>query len=126
MNNVVWDIEKGTILRLGPGGKILHAVIGYEKLSDDHIRDVYGNNPVYKHLKWPETNKQLEEAAGAHWVLFSYWESLTVPLICHIVNLITKGLLPGKSVLDFAFDLLEETNRQLNSGTNNSKVFNAL
>jgi hypothetical protein len=42
---------------------------------------------------------------GAHWVLMSYFESLTIPLICKVTELINSGVIADKDYLAFAFDL---------------------
>ena len=33
LNNAIWDIQRGTVLKVGENGKITHGVHGYDKLS---------------------------------------------------------------------------------------------
>ena len=49
-NNCVWDLERGTILKLSEGREITHAALGYEFLSKKKIIEFYGEPPVYRHL----------------------------------------------------------------------------
>ena len=62
----------------------------------------------------------MESPEGAHWILIGLFDSLKVPLICHVIDLIQKGKVIGKSYLDFAFDLLEASNKQ------EPKIFNQI
>lgn len=57
LNNAVWDIENGTILKLAEEGKITHAVHGYEKLDYRELTELYGNPPVYRKLAFPKSNR---------------------------------------------------------------------
>ena len=59
LNNAVWDISKGNVLKLGGGKEVSHAMHGWEKLSPETIREVYGQPPIFEALKWPETGKDL-------------------------------------------------------------------
>lgn len=65
-NNATWDIEHGTILKLDENKKIMHAVRGYQKLSLEETKAIYGPDLKYEALKWPQSNKQVEKEAGAH------------------------------------------------------------
>jgi hypothetical protein len=33
LNNAVWDVEHGTVLKLAEGGLVTHAIYGFEKLD---------------------------------------------------------------------------------------------
>jgi hypothetical protein len=37
-------------LKLAEGKYITHAVLGFEKLSQERITELYGSPPLYKHL----------------------------------------------------------------------------
>jgi hypothetical protein len=55
----VWDIDKGTMLKLAEGGVITHAVLGLTVLSKKDIESLYGKPAVYEHLLYPDTHKVL-------------------------------------------------------------------
>jgi hypothetical protein len=57
LNNAVWDIDKGTILKLAEGGVITHAVLGLTVLTKKDIEELYGKPAVFEHLAYPETSK---------------------------------------------------------------------
>ena len=83
---VVWDIENGILLELtGMNGKIKSATLGFEKLNQAQIMQYYGEDCIYKHLKWPTTNRQLENLNGAHWSLMGLFDRCKAPLISLVV-----------------------------------------
>ena len=47
LNNVVWDIEKRTLLKLGEGKVILRALRGTQRLTDEQVTELYGSPPVF-------------------------------------------------------------------------------
>ena len=81
LNNAVWDVEHGTILKLGEGKVITHAIRGFEHLRPREMEYNYGTPPRFNDLKWPKVVRQIEESAGAHWIL-SGVDALKVPVIC--------------------------------------------
>lgn len=47
MVNTCFDIDKGLLVKLGPGKEVLAALKGRTKLTDKEIKDVYGSpDPV--------------------------------------------------------------------------------
>ena len=58
--NVVWDLEKGTVLKLGENLRIVFAVSGKKVLTQNEIIEGYGNPPRFTNLKYPQTNKYTE------------------------------------------------------------------
>ena len=72
---------------------------------------MYGDPPVFKALKWPQANIFTEGTSGAHWTMMSNAECYKVPIICQVIHLMEKGLVPNKSYQDFAFDLFEVTHK---------------
>ncbi len=60
LDNAVWDIAQGTILKLGQNKEITHAVKGFEKLTHEQIIQIYGAPPIFKHLKWPDSVLQID------------------------------------------------------------------
>jgi hypothetical protein len=69
MNHAVWDIDTGFILKLVEGNRISHAMHGFESLSQDAIRQHYGNPPLFNSMHYPTTNKLIDAKKGAYWVL---------------------------------------------------------
>jgi hypothetical protein len=57
LNNAVWDIKNGTVLKLAEEGKITHGVHGFEKLDYKELTELYGNPPVYRNLAFPRSNR---------------------------------------------------------------------
>jgi hypothetical protein len=47
LNNTIWDIKNGTILKLGEGKRILTAIKGFNKLSDQEISAIYGEAHIF-------------------------------------------------------------------------------
>ena len=105
-NGCVWDIDNGTLLKLGEEGVVLAAVMGFQKLQPEGINELYGNPPVYTHLKWPETMKETGGEYGNHWVFMGYFEAFLCQVVAQVVDAIGQGTVK-KSFTQFAFDLLE-------------------
>lgn len=61
LNNAVWDIENGLILKLSGEKEIFYAMRGYERVSDAELFEIYGEPPTFNALKWPETNKVIDQ-----------------------------------------------------------------
>ena len=68
LNNAIWDIEHGTILKVGEDGKITHAVHGFDALTTEQITRVYGPDRLF-------TN-------GKHMTFLSFFESCRIPIVC--------------------------------------------
>jgi hypothetical protein len=92
LGNAVWDIEWGTILKISEGNQIKHGYYGNDKLTHEELTELYGDPPTYEHLSWPESNRQMSEEKGAHWTFMNFFESLNVPIVCHIMSLIDKSV----------------------------------
>lgn len=92
LNNAIWDIEHGTILKVGEDGKITHAIHGFEPLSSDQISRVYGPDRQF-------TN-------GKHMTFLSFFESCRIPIVCQLVHMIKNKTLQ-KTYEDVAFDLYQ-------------------
>jgi hypothetical protein len=60
LNNAVWDVEHGSVLKLVDGKEVSDAMHGFNKLSRPQICAMYGDPPVFSQLKWPDQTKQLE------------------------------------------------------------------
>ena len=103
LNNVVWDIQRGNILKLGSGRVVLRAYHGTQALNNDEIKLRYGTPPVFGALNYPTTIRSMEKECDAHWVLLTYFDCVKVPLICRVIELIDSGTV-AKSYLQFARD----------------------
>jgi hypothetical protein len=55
INNGVWDISTGNVLKLGENKLIMHAVNGHQKLTKQQLVAEYGDPPRFNKLKWPST-----------------------------------------------------------------------
>jgi hypothetical protein len=73
LNNCVWDIDHGLMLKLGVEREVIYAVRGYEKIGQEELLFKYGDPPTYKHLRWPVTNRQMEHTPGRHWTMMGYF-----------------------------------------------------
>jgi hypothetical protein len=94
LNNAIWDIDKGTILKLDENKIITHASIGLVSIGKHEIIRLYGNPPVFSNLKWPETTKRLNKnVPGNYWVFMGYFESAFVPVIAHLTQMVITGKL---------------------------------
>lgn len=97
-DTLCWDIEKGTLLKLGlnPNNDctVNEAILGYDKLSTEKLEEMYGKPPVFRReSEWSfstprvmelhnENDSEKEENGKPYWVLASYFESCIVPVIC--------------------------------------------
>jgi HAD superfamily 5'-nucleotidase-like hydrolase len=104
LNNGVWDIQNGTILKLDEGRRITHAVRGFKALSKEQIREIYGEPCVYLNLKWPETHRNLEKDAS--WTFMTPFESFKLAVVSQVTDLLDRGVLT-KTQNQLAFDLAE-------------------
>ncbi len=68
---------------------------------------IYGNPPIYKPLKYPLTNRFMDNETGAHWTLMGCLECAKIPIIANIIQLIDDKIIKGKTYMQFAFDLYE-------------------
>lgn len=112
LNNLVWDIENRTLLKLGEGKRVLRALKGSRALEMEQVEALYGNPPVFERLNYPEQPSQLSEERGAHWTLMTYFYSTRAPVIAHGIDLMEQGLITGKSNLQFAQDVIQCGKRQ--------------
>ena len=58
MNYAVIDINKGNILKLGENNRVLVALHGRHKLTEQELEKQYGPGvPTFKHIEWPVLTK---------------------------------------------------------------------
>lgn len=107
-NGCVWDIDNGTLLKLGEDKQVLAAIYGFTKLSQREVQEMYGNPPIYTHLKWPETNRETTapNGKGNHWVFMGYFEAFLCQVVSQVVDAISQGILK-KTFNQVAFDLMK-------------------
>ena len=53
-DGAVWDIVNERIIKLGEGKRVMRAYFGFEETSQEQIKEIYGNPPVFEDLKFPE------------------------------------------------------------------------
>lgn len=63
INNVVWDINKGTIVKLGENQIITRAIYGFNKLSDKQITQLYGKDRKFNLQNWPVSVRNLSSTS---------------------------------------------------------------
>jgi hypothetical protein len=95
LSNAVWDIENGTILKLTEGKYVSHAIRGFTVLSTQEIQKLYGETPIFSHLKWPQTKQQLERPSGSHWTMSDIFDRSKIAVACHITHLLDSGKISG-------------------------------
>jgi hypothetical protein len=69
LNNAVWDMDSGAMLKMGTGHTVLKAVQGYRTLSQFELNMRYGDPPKYPYLGWPKSPICIDKEVGRHWVL---------------------------------------------------------
>ena len=68
---------------------------------------IYGDPPVFTDLDWPLNAHEMARTDRAYQVMFGHFEAAKVPVICHIVDYINRGIVKNKDYKQFAFDLQE-------------------
>ena len=118
LNNVVWDIEHRTLLKLGEGKIVVQAFRGTQRLQISDIEDLYGSPPIFRPLDYPATRMQSKTLEGAYWTMMTYFDCCKSPVIARGLDLIQQGVITGKSDLDFAHDIQRSCLRQYVHYTN--------
>jgi hypothetical protein len=54
LNYSLFDIDRGLLLKLGEGKKVLAAMRGLKKLNQDEISNYYGKECVFEGIEWPQ------------------------------------------------------------------------
>jgi hypothetical protein len=90
-NNAVWDIKNGCILKLTEHMVVTHALQGFRLLTAGRLKHLYGNPPMFRGVKWPESSKALSNADNPHWVLSGIFNMAKIPVICKVVEAILNG-----------------------------------
>ena len=93
LNNAIWDIYNGTVLKIDEELTVTHAIHGFEKLSNEKIREIYGDPPKFKNLRWPRQVWVMEDVMGAHWTMMGMAKAIKVPVVCQVMDLIKKGVI---------------------------------
>jgi len=50
MNYAVFDINKGILLKLGEGGKVLVGLKGRRKMDEKELEEAYGPGAKFEHI----------------------------------------------------------------------------
>lgn len=77
---------------------------GMRKLTKEEIKAVYGSPPIFTSYQWPNTT-HLARDKGAYWVFLTFFDTSKVVVVLRAIELMEKGLLPGKTYFDIAMDL---------------------
>lgn len=108
LNNVIWDIEHRTLLKLGEGKIIVQAFRGSQRISESEIVAIYGSPPIFEAFNYPtQTVSDLSKIEGAHGALMTYFDCSRAPVIAHALDLLQKGVIKDKTDLEFAKDLVK-------------------
>lgn len=62
LNNCVWDIEWGNILKLAEGKLVVRAYHGKTILTRDQIETQYGSPPEFRALNFPTVIRSMEKS----------------------------------------------------------------
>jgi hypothetical protein len=74
------------------------------------LRNYYGNPPTFD-IDYPVAKTNLNRKKDPYLALIGEMDSCLIPLIAHIVNLIEHKVIK-KTYLEFAYDLVEASNKQ--------------
>ena len=85
MNNSVWDILNGTLLKVGENGEVLRALLGSEVLTRAQIKEIYPNG--YENPGWPHTHRS-NEHERPFWQLMTFFDCSRIPVIVKMTDLI--------------------------------------
>jgi hypothetical protein len=110
LNNVVWDIQRGNLLKLGEGKAVTRAYHGRNLLSSQKVNEIYGSPPIFSALDYPTTVRSMEKSEDAYWVLLTYFDCCKIPLICQGIDLIDAGI-AKVSYFQFSLDFLSSVLR---------------
>lgn len=103
LNASVFDIDRGMVIKLAEGLEVVQAMKGLKKLSNDEIKSVYGNPPIFTSYQWPNTT-HLQNGKGAYWVFMTYFDTPKVAVVLRAIDLIDRGIVK-KSYFDVATDI---------------------
>jgi hypothetical protein len=82
IENAIWDIATGVILKIDENKRILSAIRGFEILTMSQIQEIFGEEAEYPHLDWPARDRKIYLEKGSHWVLSTIFETSLIPVIC--------------------------------------------
>lgn len=88
LNNAVWDIKTGNLLKLLEGGIVARACHGFKPLSQAEIEATYGSPPRFETLNYPQTTREFGSSEHNYWVLMTYFDCCKIPNICRGVELV--------------------------------------
>ena len=111
LNNAIWDIEHRTILKLGEGKQIVRATKGSRPMTQAEIEEIYGSPPIFLPLDYPNSKSQMREESGAYLTMMTYFDSVKLPVIAHGIDLMERGIITGKTNLDFANSIVQSVIR---------------
>ena len=92
LNNTVWDIQRGNLLKIVEGKLITRAYHGRKALSSQEICDIYGSPPIFSALDYPTSHRKMDKSEDSYWILMTYFDCCKIPLICQGIELIDAGI----------------------------------
>lgn len=88
LNNTVWDIPRGNLLKLTEGKVITRAYHGRRPLLNQEICTIYGSPPIFSALDYPTCHRRMDQSEDSYWILMTYFDCCKIPLICQGIELI--------------------------------------
>ena len=92
MNNAVFDIDKGLLLKLGEGKEVLAALKGRKAMSQEEIQEVYGSpTPKFERIDWPKLSSPTSAEGPSFYTLSTYFAAARAAQIVMGVEMINQG-----------------------------------
>ena len=94
LNYAVIDVNRGNILKMGEGGRVLVAIKGRQRLSEQELEEQYGAGvPKFDYIEWPNLTKLNGEEGEARYATCpTFFEVCKCALFAMGVEMIQKGL----------------------------------
>ena len=92
MNYAVFDINRGILLKLGEGGKVLVGLKGRRKMEEKELEEAYGAGAKFEHIEWPVLSKTATTEEARYITGATFFECCKGALFAMGVEMIEKGL----------------------------------
>ena len=92
LNFSLFDIDNGTLLKLGEGNEVLAGQKGMNVLKYDELCALYGSPvPKFEHVKFPFLHSFPETEGPNYTTLCTYFDTVKVPAIMKAIQIIDEG-----------------------------------